>query len=363
MAEINSYILNYDIKSYANAGGHTCRLDCSLGVNDDNIPARVLQCLTEISADTVKHYPHTEEVIQKLIEKFDGITKLAHENFSLGCGSIDLLYQINCLYLNPSKTVVGYAPQFSAYVDHVHFMGANYLPYVLKQEDGYAFHADEFISFMENNPAHLIYVDNPNNPTGQVIPLSEIEKIVAAAHHLNAAVIVDEAYGDYMPLENSAVSLFHQYEHLYVTKSFSKGYGLAGMRMGYAMGNKQSIAQLNKLVTPFNCNGLARKLAISMLDGEDYLKTLLERTTQKKEQLLSGLTKIKAAKTAPYTPISLLYTEDPSVDLCHLLNQVGISTVSGASFDHLGIHAVRLMLCEDMSLLLELLKQAEKQLP
>ena len=82
---------------------------------------------------------------------------------------------------------------------------------------------------------NVIYLDNPNNPTGKIIPLEEIEEVVKKAAELDIAVIVDEVYGDFMSKENSSISLINQYDNLLIVRSFSKGFGLAGLRIGYVI--------------------------------------------------------------------------------------------------------------------------------
>lgn len=364
MAKINQYILDYNPKSYADVDTESCEIDCSLGVNPDPVPERVMEMKAKISAHDVKHYPHDEKVIDYLIEKFQGVCKLERANVSIGDGSIDVLCRINAMYLNPSRKAIGYAPQFSAYVDDIHFKGAGYEAYLLQKSANYAFDHQEMIRLIEKSDASLLYIDNPNNPTGQVIPLSQLEEIIVAADKQEMAVIIDEAYGDYMPLECSAACFINKYDNVFVTRSISKGYGLAGMRMGYVFGSKPAIKQLRKVSTPFDCNGLARELAISMLSGPDYLDGVLEKVARSKEKVMASLKKIKVAKTTNTVPISLLYTEDESVDLCRLLAECGVATVSGASFDNLDINSVRMMLCEEEKIprLIALLQKAESQL-
>ena len=364
MARINQYILDYEPKSYADSGSEHCEIDCSLGVNPDPVPERVMEMKAKISAHDVKHYPHDESVVDNLIEKFKCIAQLSRKNVNIGDGSIDILFKINSLYLNQHRAALGFAPQFSAYVDDIHFKGARYDAYPLSKEKNYTFELEVLLEYIKTSDASLLYIDNPNNPTGQVLNPEQIEKLIVAAGQKDMAVIIDEAYGDYMPLEFSAAQFVNKYDYVFVTRSISKGYGLAGMRMGYVFGPIEAMKQLRKVSTPFDCNGLARDLAISMLTGPDYLEGLLKRIEESKSRVMASLSKIKVAKTASHTPIMLLYTQDEKVDLCKLLNECGIATVSGASFDNLDINSVRMMLCEEAKIprLIELLKKAEERL-
>lgn len=369
MAQINPWILGYEAKSYANGDYSNCRLDCSLGVNLETPPAAVTKALESLSLEELQHYPHDPEFLDALAERFAPQVRLDRENFALGCGSVDILYTVNKLFLAPGKTVVGYAPQFSAYVDDVHMQGAEYVPFVLRQQDNYRLDANAFAAFIEAypRPVHVVYVDNPNNPTGQVLRPEEIEKLIQAAARRDAAILVDEAYGEFMPEEYSAMRFVGQYDHLYVLKSMSKGFGLAGMRLGYIAGAAAGMAQYRKLVPPYNGNGLARRLGVEMLRaGEGDLRGLMRRAADKNARLYARLAggPIRVAHTEPSVPISLLYTDDPSLDLCEVFRKAGVATVSGASFEGLGVGSVRLMLPreEEMSLLLELADIAQESL-
>lgn len=369
MAQINPWILGYEAKSYANGDYSNCRVDCSLGVNLETPPTAVTRALEALSLEELQHYPHDPEFLDALAERFAPRVRLGRENFALGCGSVDILYTVNKLFLAPGKTVVGYAPQFSAYVDDVHMQGAEYAPFMLRQPHNYRLDADAFAAFIDAFPraVHVVYVDNPNNPTGQVLRPEEIKTLIQAAARRDAAILVDEAYGEFMPEEYSAMRFVGQYDHLYVLKSMSKGFGLAGMRLGYIAGAAEGMAQYRKLVPPYNGNGLARRLGVAMLrSGESGLEGLISRAAAKNRQLYALLAggPIRVAHTEPSVPISLLYTDDPGVDLCEVFRKAGVATVSGASFEGLGVNSVRLMLPreEEMPLLLELADVAQKSL-
>ncbi len=125
--------------------------------------------------------------------------------------------------------------------------GATYDYVLLKKEDNFKFNEKEFIEKI--NPEYkVIYIDNPNNPTGQIIPLSSIENIVKEAAKYDIAVMVDEAYGEYMPKENSAVKLLNNYDNVIALKTFSKGFGLAGLRAGYAVLPEQLVNPIKRFL-------------------------------------------------------------------------------------------------------------------
>ncbi len=366
MAHMNQSVIDYTPKTYAGCAGKVCKIDCSLGVNMEPLPERVAERLKNISEDSLKHYPHKDEVFDILSAKLRTQNPtLTRENLSLGAGSIDVLINLNTLFLDNRKTLLGYAPQFSAYVDDVHFRGARYIGVPLKKDENYKINVDELCLSIKQNKPDVVYVDNPNNPTGQILSKRRLFEIHAAADAVDAALIVDEAYGEYMTEADSMVSEVNKLNGLIVVKTLSKGYGMAGMRFGYALAAPEIIAQLNKLAIPFSCNGFARELAVSMLCDGDYLQDLLQATERKSKKLRETLSgKIKIANTADSTCISLLYTDDESIDLAKTLADVGILSVSGASFDNLSVNSVRLMVPaeKDMDLLCTLLREADRNI-
>lgn len=364
MAHMNKFVVDFSPNTYADEGGQICKVDCSLGVNLEPLPQKVLDKMETLSPDHLKNYPHGEEVLDALLNKLNKINPaLTKSNLAVGCGSVDILRNLDELFIGEGKNVVGYAPQFSAYIDDIRMKGSQYIASFMDKETGYKIDVGDICEKITANRPDLVYVDNPNNPTGQILSRNELEMIWKAADSVDAALIVDEAYGDYMPVECSIMDKVGQWNGLIVTKTMSKGYGMAGMRMGYVAAQEEIMEQLNKLIVPFNCNSLARDLAIAMIADDDYLNGLVEMTENKNRRIRESLSgKIKLAETRDCVPISLLYIEDESVDLARILAKAGIATVSGAGFDNLGINSVRLMVPaeKDMDLLCELLTEAEK---
>ena len=133
---------------------------------------------------------------------------------------MERLEKINKFVIREGSKVLGYALQFSEYITEVRVMGGFYEYMSLKKEEDFEFNYDEFIEKI-NDSYTLVYIDNPNNPTGQVISLDVIEEVTKKALEEEVIVVVDEAYGDFMDIKNSAVNL--EYPNLIVVRSFSKG--------------------------------------------------------------------------------------------------------------------------------------------
>lgn len=370
MSKINEYILDYTSKDYGGVDASKCELDYSLGVNSTPLPGLVMDVLRTITPEDIKFYPHDtgthNALTDAILEKYAPVApELQRENVIYGGGSFDLLSAACMLYANANRKVMGHAPQFGAYVDFIHMTGARYVAYNLSREKGWAFDSEEFVAQILREQPDLIVCENPNNPTGQIIGGESIRRIIDAAAQTDAVVVFDEAYGDYLPLEESAIG-FIEYGRkigvdVLVSRTFSKAYGMAGMRLGYILGPAPALAQLGKIVTPFNAANPAKKLALAMLNDESFRTDRIRgRIARAKADLcrqIEAIGPFRIARTTMTTPIFTLYVEDENIDLEQRLGEVGVCTVSCVSYDNMGKNAVRVMFGEDYPRFVELLRQ------
>ena len=119
-----------------------------------------------------------------------------------------------------------------------------------------------------NDRTRLVFIANPNNPTGTWLKTAELEAFLAAVPE-QVIVVVDEAYGEYVEAEAdcpNALRWLDRFPNLIVTRTFSKVYGLAGLRVGYAVSHPQVADLLNRVREPFNVNSLALVAAAAALD-------------------------------------------------------------------------------------------------
>ena len=310
-------------------------LDCSMGSNPYGFCPGVsfdAGLFTE-----VVEYPHSDDGIKDaIIEANAGTVALGRENILLTCGSIGAILALNRMVLCPGKVVLGLAPQFSAVVDDFVTYETLYRPVYLRPERNYAFDLGEFLEAMRANPGAYIYIDNPNNPT----------------------VVLDEAYGDYMPPEESAMHLVGKYDNLAVMRTFSKGMGAAGIRLGYILAHPAVIAAAGKVNVPYSKNELAGRIAEELI-RHDWAGQCRERVAVDKPRMLASLKKLKYAETCMSVPITMLYTDDESVDLCAVLEKAGIRAITCEGYEGLGKNGVRLNIHKDIDRLIELLSAAE----
>lgn len=135
----------------------------------------------------------------------------------------------------------------------------------------------------------LLFIANPNNPTGTWVPLQEVDALLQQVPE-HVLVVLDEAYFEYVdePGYGSALALLEKYPNLVVTRTFSKAYGLASLRVGYGVSHPDVADILNRLRQPFNVNGLALAAARAVLDDAEYLQQSVELNRRGYEQLTAG---------------------------------------------------------------------------
>ncbi|HHX76775.1 MAG TPA: aminotransferase class I/II-fold pyridoxal phosphate-dependent enzyme, partial [Firmicutes bacterium] len=136
----------------------------------------------------------------------------------------------------------------------------------------------------------IIFVCNPNNPTGTIVVREEVDAWLKALPE-NILVVFDEAYYEYVDNDRYPRSLEYvrQGKNVVVLRTFSKIYGLAGLRVGYGIANREIVAALNRVRQPFNVNSLAQKAALAALDDREFLANSREVVNEGKKYLYRAL--------------------------------------------------------------------------
>ena len=139
----------------------------------------------------------------------------------------------------------------------------------------------------------MVFIANPNNPTGTFLSAAELLKFMRALPP-NILVVLDEAYNEYLP-ENfryDAVSWLAEFPNLLISRTFSKAYGLAGLRVGYALAHEQVADMLNRVRQPFNVNSVAQAAAVAALGDLDFVRQTCEMNQRGMAQVTQGFKKL-----------------------------------------------------------------------
>ena len=319
-------------------------LDCSLGTNCLGVSERVLEAARKYDWSKVWDYPELgyKDLKKKISEFWSEYADLEVGQIQIANGAVGILERLNKMFIEPGSRVLGYSPQFSEYITEVEVCGGKYEAVVLNPEEDFKFHADRMLARI-NGEHSLIYIDNPNNPTGQLVSLEEIEEILLEAERKEVPVVIDEAYGDYVGRENSAVSLMSKYRNLVVARSFSKGFGLASLRVGYGIFSPELSEYYDRVALPFSVSAVGCYLAAEALADQDFISYCCEMVKREKQKLIRGLRKrgYLISETSESCPIFVLGDKDRNIDLRQTLLNRGVLTVGGADFRNLGGNYVR----------------------
>ncbi|CAN0341744.1 unnamed protein product, partial [Phaeothamnion confervicola] len=142
----------------------------------------------------------------------------------------------------------------------------------------------------------IIFLANPNNPTGTLIPSAELHAFLRAAPP-NVIVVLDEAYNEYIPdaLKSGTVAWLAEFPNLIVTRTFSKAYGLAGLRVGYAFAHPDVADLMNRVRQPFNVNSISLAAAAAGLGDHDFVRRSFELNQTGMRNVTAGLTRLGLA--------------------------------------------------------------------
>lgn len=361
--KIKPTLLQKDKVSYASdhidlpEGG----VDCFEGCNPYGFPDAVYEAAKNFDVARLGPYPHSTALFDAIHDYWGEVIDVERDNILLADGSINAIYSINNIFDAHESRVLGISPQFADYYENAQMQGIVYDPIVLKKENNYKFDVQDFIDNIDDR-YNYVYLDNPNNPTGQNVALDDIIKIVEKAAEYGIIVIVDEAYGDFMDKKDSAVNIFNKSHNLIVIRTLSKGFGLAGLRCGYVISNKDFIRYMNKMNNPYNISEFGRELAAVALKYGASIEEHKHAFAKMKEEINKVVGKnLHVAETLPSCSLILLYAEDESVDVKEELYKRGVLVVSGESFHTLDKSSARIRLpkMEDFPKLLEAIKDLE----
>ena len=211
---------------------------------------------------------------------------LGMERIVLGNGSNDVLDMIARVFLAPGRSTVFSQHAFAVYPIASLSAGAELIAVPAKDFG----HDLDAMRQAIRPDTRLIWIANPNNPTGTFLPYAQLKAFLQAVP-ANVVVVLDEAYNEYIPLEERAdtTAWLAEFPNLVITRTFSKIYGLAGLRIGYALASAEVADLMNRVRQPFNCNNLALAAATAALDDHEFVTRSYELNRAGMEQILGGL--------------------------------------------------------------------------
>ena len=232
-----------------------------------------------------KIYLYPEDSCFYLKKELAKRLKVKMENLIMGNGSDEIMELIPKTFLNPGEEVIYGRPSFLIYETVVRIMGGKPVPIPLKD---YTYDLKGILKAITKK-TKIIFICNPNNPTGTMVNEEEI-KVFLKKVPKNIIVVLDEAYKDYVERNDfpNSVKLLKKNKNIIILRTFAKIYGLAGLRIGYGIAREEVIDLLSKVRLPFNVNSLAQTAALASLKDKEQVKKTRRMNREEKRFLYNA---------------------------------------------------------------------------
>lgn len=314
LAKMPSYdVVERDWKIKINA--NECNMNLPPMVED-----RVMGRLSRVAFN---RYPN--EQLDDLREQIADNFSLQKENVLIGSGSSEIIEKLfYCFGGTRSRKIVYPQPSFSMYTIYAKAADAVGVPVDL--EEDYRLDVGKFVRAVVENKASLAVICNPNNPTGNVMSLSDIEYI---AQNIDCAFLVDEAYVEFHG--ESAASVLKKYPHMIIARTFSKAYGLAAARVGYMLADAKVVEMIDKSYMPYHMNVLSLVTADTVYQMRHEYVPRIQMMVAERKRMETELKKLSGFTVYPSATNFILVKYASAGELNEAMEAAGIGLRSFGS--------------------------------
>jgi len=245
------------------------------------------EAIKEVLADLARYPDGNGFELKRALARCHGVEEAS---LVLGNGSNDVLELAARVFLGPGREAIYSQHAFAVYPLAVQATGARGIE-VPAREFG---HDLDAMRRAVTSETRLVFIANPNNPTGTLVGPAELEAFIAALPH-HVVVVLDEAYNEYLEDAAKADSIgwLRRFPNLIVTRTFSKVYGLAGLRVGYALAAAGVADLMNRVRQPFNVNSVALAAATAALADHAFVRRSFELNRAGMKQITAGLKRLE----------------------------------------------------------------------
>lgn len=278
------YYTNYNIKTLRRVFDQDSRnqyLRLDLNENPGGLPKEFVDSvLKEITPQLIAEYPETSDLIHVLAQNINAEDK----NICLTNGSAEAIRYIIEAFTSVNGKILGVVPTYAMYEVYSNMYGRNFegIPYTKELK----MPIEKIIEKMTPEVQLLILL-NPNNPMGNIYSVQEFEQILEYAKKMEITILIDEAYHYFYP--ETFIRYALEEEHVFLTRTFSKMFSMAGVRLGYVVGKKDGIEMIQKLCTPHNINIFAKLFAKRILEQPELVQKLIDSHKEGRNYLLHEL--------------------------------------------------------------------------
>lgn len=263
-------------------------MDFSMNVNPEGMSDKIKEAIIDSIEDGWKYPDPLCRKLTKAISDYEGCS----ENHILcGSGAADLIYRA-VLALQPRKALVT-APTFGEYEEALSLVDCEIIRYVLNEETGFKIQED-MLKLIDDG-LDMIFICEPNNPTGVVTDRELLDRIVDRCEAFGVRMIVDECFNEFL-IKGGSHSLktkADEVENLLILKAFTKCFSMAGIRLGYCIcSDMDFIEKMRRAGQPWSVSVIAQAAGIAALEDEDVLKNLGEKTAEERQYMMAEMDKM-----------------------------------------------------------------------
>lgn len=276
--------------------------------------ALVKEVATEIEAIALNRYPDRDAT--QLLDAIAGHVKWPKEGLWVANGSNEVFMHLFLAFGGPGRSSLTFEPTYSLHTLIPRIAGTNTLQ--LQRTKDFEVDLDAAVAFIRKERPDIVIVCSPNNPTGDCEPIATIEGLLHAAPGL---VVVDEAYGEFDMHDHSAVGLLDHHPNLVITKTFSKAWRLAGVRIGYLLAAPALVAELARVRLPYHLSAITQIVGEAAIRHADETLELVKAVVLERDRITTEL-QARGITTFPSSANFVLFeVDDPDAVWTGLLER------------------------------------------
>lgn len=268
-------------------------------------------------ASTLNRYPDRDAVAlrEKLAHYIntESSTQLRSENIWAANGSNEILQTLFLAFGGSGKTAIGFTPSYSVHPMIANITGTSWI--VGSRDGEFKIDAMGAVAGIREVKPTLVFLTTPNNPSGTPTAIADIEEIARAAGDVRALLVIDEAYAEFSP-EKSATTLIRRFPHVVVSRTMSKAFAFAGVRVGYLVAHPAVIDAMLVTRLPYHLSALTQAAAEVALENAELMQSGIEEIKGERERVFAAL-KLNGWQPLPSSANFILFTgfEGSSHDL------------------------------------------------
>jgi L-threonine-O-3-phosphate decarboxylase len=304
-------------------------LDFSSNINPLGIPEKITDAIINSIKYTNRYPDINNRELVKSISKHENIPQ---EWIFCSNGAAEAIYRI-ALNINPKNGLLT-APTFSEYENALNLTNTSLNYYNLEEKK--EFKINEDIIECINADTNIVFICNPNNPTGQITEKALLEKIIKHCKKNNTYIVIDECFLDFVENKDSfsVKDILNKYDNLIILKAFTKIYAIPGIRLGYCISsNTEIINGLKNAGPPWNVSTIAQAAGVAALNENEYVKKTVKYVKEQSNYLITEMKKLNIKTYEPHA--NYIFFKSTYLNLKEELLKKGILIRSCSNYENL----------------------------